>query len=60
MEESKRPGTDGQRRSDKRSGRRWLRWLCSPSVLKKVIALGQLVYQLVRLINELVRLISKH
>ena len=60
MEPSRRPGTDRQRRLDRRGGRRWLRWLCNPLVWKSGIALGQLIYRFVKLIYELVRLFLKH
>lgn len=60
MEPSKRPVADRQWRSDKRGGRRWLRWLCNASVWKSAIALAKLIYQFLRLVCEIVRWFSKH
>ena len=49
MSKSHRPVADGQRGLDKGDRGRWLRWLCSPLVLKAVIAVARLLYELLRL-----------
>lgn len=39
----------------KRAGMRGLKWLCNPSVLRILILLGRGLFELAKLVNELIK-----